>query len=214
MLERVVWIGGAQWAGKTSVAQILAIRHGLVHYAYDYHDARSHTSKAKAHPERYPYRSAVVSADEAWVSSSPHAMAAAAKRSFVERFSMVLEELSALPNDATVVAEGWGLRPELIHSHLTSPREAIFLVPNTDFRQRQLRELPRAATFPADLQVSDPETAQQNRIARDMLLAADAVESARRLELRVLVVDGSRTAEQVAQLVEEHFRPHLPKWLY
>jgi hypothetical protein len=156
----------------------------------------------------------MVSADEAWVTSSPQAMAAAAKRSFVERFAMVLEELASLPNDATVVAEGWGLRPELIYSHLTSPRQAIFLVPNSDFRQRQLRELPRAATFPADLQVSDPEKAQQNRIARDMLLAADAVESARRLELRVVVVDGSRTPEQVALLVEEHFRPHLPRWLY
>jgi 2-phosphoglycerate kinase len=214
MLERVLWIGGAQWAGKTTVAQMLAIRQGLVHYAYDYHDARSHTTKAKAQPERYPHRAAIVSADDAWVEPSPQAMAEAARRSFVERFRMVVEELAALPSDATVVAEGWGLRPELIYPHLSSPRQAIFLIPTADFRLHQLRELARAGTFPRELQVSDPDKAQQNRIARDMLLAEDAVESARRLQLRVVMVDGSRSAEQVALLVEEHFRPHLPTWLY
>src|SRR6266540_2772000 len=41
-LQRALWIGGGQWAGKSTVAGILAEQYGLTHYHYDYHDARGH----------------------------------------------------------------------------------------------------------------------------------------------------------------------------
>ena len=37
-LQRALWIGGGQWAGKSTVAGILAQRYGLTHYHYDYHE--------------------------------------------------------------------------------------------------------------------------------------------------------------------------------
>jgi hypothetical protein len=33
IVEEALWIGGAQWAGKTTVARILSERHGLGHLA-------------------------------------------------------------------------------------------------------------------------------------------------------------------------------------
>src|SRR5439155_5930725 len=107
-----------------------------------------------------------------------------------------------------VLAEGWGFRPELVAPLLDSPRRAIFLVPSDDFQQRQLRELPRAGrvSFPT----SDPERAQRNRVGRDRLLAGELVESARRLGLRTVMVDGTLTVDEVADLVGEHFGPFLP----
>lgn len=212
--ERTLWIGGAQWTGKTTVAQILAIRHGLVHYSYDYHDARAHVTKALSRPDQYPHRAAIRSADEEWVETSPRAMAQRALQSFQERFAMVMEELATLPGSTSIVAEGWGLRPDLVVPHLQSPRQAIFLVPSDAFREQQLQDLPRARAFPADLRVSDPDRAQQNRIARDILLAQEVVGRAERLNLRVITVDGSLAPERVALVVEEHFRPHLEPWLY
>jgi hypothetical protein len=212
--ERTLWIGGAQWAGKTTVAQILAMRHGLVHYSYDYHDARAHVTKAMSRPDRYPHRATIRSADDEWVETSPRGMAQRALQSFQERFTMVLEELATLPGSTSILAEGWGLRPDLVQPHLRSPRQAIFLVPSDAFREQQLRDLSRARAFPADLGVSDPDRAQQNRIARDILLAREVVDSAARLNLRVITVDGSMPPERIALLVEEHFRPHLEPWLY
>jgi adenylylsulfate kinase-like enzyme len=44
-VRRTLWIGGAQWAGKSTVARILAHRHGLTAYHYDYHDARGHEDR-------------------------------------------------------------------------------------------------------------------------------------------------------------------------
>lgn len=138
--ERTLWIGGAQWAGKTTVAQILAMRHGLVHYSYDYHDARAHMTKAMSQPDRYPHRSTIRSADDEWVETSPRAMAQRAMQSFRERFVMVLEELAALPGSTPILADGWGLRPDLVLPHLHSPRQAVFLVPSESPRYPSMQE--------------------------------------------------------------------------
>jgi adenylylsulfate kinase-like enzyme len=52
--KSVLWIGGAQWAGKTTVARILWERHSLQLYQYDYHDSRGHAARADARPDLYP----------------------------------------------------------------------------------------------------------------------------------------------------------------
>ncbi len=84
----------------------------------------------------------------------------------------------------------------------------VIMVATEEFRQCQLRELPRAATVDHD--VSDPARAQHNRLARDHLVAQDAVRSAHHLGIRVIEVDGSRTANAVAGIVADHFSPYLP----
>ncbi|MEV3855318.1 hypothetical protein AB0J38_13440 [Streptomyces sp. NPDC050095] len=61
------------------------------------------------------------------------------------------------------------LGDEFGHGRLPVPRRMVVLVPTEDFRQHQLRTLPRAAALHAP--VSDPARAQANRIARDRLLA-------------------------------------------
>jgi hypothetical protein len=217
-LSRVLWIGGAQWAGKTTVAQLLAVRHPLLLYAYDYHDARSHADRSRAEPQRYPHRHAFLAAldrnpDDVWVNPTPEVMTASARLSFTERFEMVLDNLRAMPLGPPILAEGWGLRPELVAPLLDTPDRAVFLVPAEEFRQRQVRALPRAAGLAA-AGLSDPERAQRNRIERDRLLAQDVLDSARRLGLRVISVDGTRDAAAIASDVEEQFRPFLPRWLY
>jgi len=121
---------------------------------------------------------------------------------------MTLEDLSALPPSPPVLAEGWGLRPALLAPLLDSPRRAIFLVPSDEFRRRQLRELPRASRM--FIATSDPEQAQRNRVERDGLLARELLNSARRLGLRTVTVDGTLGVAEVADLVAEHFRPFLP----
>ena len=217
-LGRVLWIGGAQWSGKTSVAQLLSVRHGLIHYAYDYHDARSHADRSRANPQRYPHRHAFLAAldrdpDEVWVKPTAEEMAANALQSFAERFEMVLDDLLGLPQGVPVLAEGWGLRPDLIAPLLDTPARAVFLVPTEEFRQHQLRALPRAGQLGA-AGVSDPERAQRNRVDRDRILAEEIIDTVRRLGLHVIMVDGTQGIAGLVELVEAHFRPYLPHWLY
>jgi hypothetical protein len=44
-LQGALWIGGGQWTGKSTVSGILAEQNGLIHYHYDYHDARGHLDR-------------------------------------------------------------------------------------------------------------------------------------------------------------------------
>ncbi|QNS08287.1 hypothetical protein [Streptomyces xanthii] len=206
-LRRALWIGGAQWSGKTTVAEIVARRHGLTVYHYDYHDARGHQDRriarriALGEPVEDP------APDEVWTDQSPEAMAAETLAGFPVRFEWALDDLRALFTGRPAIAEGWGLRPELVAPLLDSPRRMLVLVPTEDFRRHQLRTLPRAGRLNAP--VADPARAQANRVARDRLVAEDAVQNARRLGIRVIEVDGTLDAVAVAAEVAEHFAPYL-----
>jgi hypothetical protein len=208
----------AQWAGKSTVANLLAGRHPIVRYAYDYHDARSHSDRARAHPDRYPAFNSFLAdldadPDRAWVDPSPIEMAERARSIFAERFEMTLDDLAALPDGVSVIAEGWGLRPELVAPQLADPAEAVFLVPSDDFRRRQLEGMERARALSTG-GLSNPERAQENRVERDRILAADVVERAAALGLPVVTVDGSLDSHAVTTMVEDQFRPFLPEWIY
>jgi uncharacterized protein (DUF58 family) len=122
-------------------------------------------------------------ADQVWLHRTPAEMATQALTTFATQFDWALDDLRALTSQWPVIAEGWGLRPGLVAPLLTAPDRM-------------------GAT------VSDPERAQQQRLARDRLMAADAVRTARAHGIRVIEVDGSQDA--VAGLVAGHFRRYLP----
>jgi hypothetical protein len=206
-LGRTLWIGGGQWAGKSTVARLLAQRYGVTAYHYDYQDARAHHDRRIASRVRGGGSVADPDPEEVWVRPTPETMAAETLAGFPARFEWALDDLRALVSGRPTIAEGWGLRPELVAAVADSARRMVVLVPTEDFRQRQLRAMPRAAAI--SQQVSDPARAQANRLARDRLVAADAVRSARELGIRVIDVDGSRDAPAVADTVAEHFRPYL-----
>ncbi|MBY8871623.1 hypothetical protein K7640_07160 [Micromonospora sp. PLK6-60] len=136
-------------------------------------------------------------------------MAAETLAGFPRRFEWVLDDLSALVTGRRVIAEGWGLRPELVVPLVESSRQVVVLVPTPEFRAYQRERLPRATARHDG--VSDPERAVRSRLARDELVAADAVARARELGVRVIEVDGSRDAVAVTDLVEEHFAPFLTR---
>ncbi|MFI6517912.1 hypothetical protein ACIBF1_20315 [Spirillospora sp. NPDC050679] len=207
-LGMALWIGGGQWAGKSTVARLLARRHGLTAYHYDFHDARGHNDRRIARRVRLGRSPDGPDPDTAWVNTTPQEMAAETLDGFPIRFEWALDDLRALSGGRPVIAEGWGLRPELVVPVAGTPRRMVVMVPTDGFRDRQAAALPRAAAL-GD-KVSDPARAQRNRLERDRLVAEDAVRSARRLGVRVIEVDGTRDAAAVADLVADHFRAYLP----
>jgi hypothetical protein len=202
-LQNALWIGGGQWAGKSTVAGILAGQYGLVHYHYDYHDARGHLDRRIARQLRRGETPTEPDAEDMWVRSTVEQAVDHALNHFIEHFEYVQDDLRGLTSPNPIIADGWGLRPELVAPLLSSTQRMVVMVPTEEFRQHQLRELPRAAL---PQHVSDPQVAQQNRVARDRLIAEDAVRNAERLNIRVIEVDGSCDAQSVAGVVAEHFR--------
>jgi len=199
-LERVLWIGGGTGAGKSSIAIAIAERHGLERYNYDWHDARDHSERTR--PDRHPVRSAflAMSLDERWVGRAPSQMAEAELAEFAERFEMVLEDLAAMDAPG-VVAEGFGLLPELVARHLKSPRQAIFLLPTPATRERNYA----SRGWTGIDGTSDRDRARRNKLDRDALLTEHVRRSARAHDLATVELDGSQTLDEVIAMTERHF---------
>jgi hypothetical protein len=208
-LRNALWIGGGQWAGKTTVARILARRYGLTAYHFDYHSARGHEDRRIAQQFHRGLTPAEQDWEAIWIEPTPRRMADAVLAQFADGFAWVQDDLRALTTPLPVIAEGWGLRPELVAPVTSTLDRMVVMVPTDEFRRYQAAHLPRAGRVTAT--VSDPDLAQRNRLERDRLLAEDAVRAARKLGLRVLEVDGSRDAEAVAGDLADHFGPFLPR---
>ena len=199
-LRNVLWIGGGTAAGKSSIAVALAERHGLERYGYDWHDARDHS--ARTHPDRHPVRWAflAMSLDEQWVHRPPRTMADEAIAEFGERFEMVLDDLAALPAER-VIADGFGLLPELVARVAPDRRRAVFLLPTPAFRDWALAQrgwIAREGT-------SNPVRARANRLARDALLTDHVREQAAALGFSAIDVDGTRSLDDVITDVAARF---------
>ena len=209
-LAHVLWIGGATDAGKTSVAQALAARHRLQAYHYDRLDRLEPPGHwARVDPARHPHMHASSmrrSRDDNWVHTTPEQMTADWLRSTPERFSLSLEDLQALPTAPPIVAEGYGLLPELVAPLLSSPHQAIWLVPTDAFKRASYERRGKGAFF-AD--TSDHARASFNHVGRDLLIGDHVRRSAHGLGQTVVEIDGTRSLEQVIELVAAHFAPHL-----
>lgn len=213
---RALWIGGGQWAGKSTVADILARRHGLAVYHQDLAHADGPVRSRLTRP---------ADPEAAWVAAAPTRMVAAALAAFADEIDLTVADLRALASPRPVLAEGWGMRPDLVVPRVATPDRMVVLVPTPAFRASQARRLDARSAAGGDARpdarpdgdaagragvvLSDPARARRNLMTRDQLLAADAAARARRLGVRVIEVDGSLDAEGVADVVADHFAPHL-----
>jgi len=105
-----------------------------------------------------------------------------------------------------VVAEGFGLTPELLSPVLSSKRQAIWLVPTEEFKWESMKRRNKPSFRD---KVSNPERATRNVFRRDMLLAERVKAQAQSRGLTVYKVAGSRSVEEIATLIEQHFEPFL-----
>ncbi|MGX6603734.1 hypothetical protein ACWKSP_16545 [Micromonosporaceae bacterium Da 78-11] len=207
MIRQALWVGGGQWAGKTTVSGLLADRYGLIHYHYDFHASRGHEDRRLAARIRRGEPPDDTDWAAYWTQADPAAMAEQALAGFPETFGFVLDDLRGMVTHHPVVVDAWGARPELVAEVTGDLRRMVLLVPTDGWRRHQAQQLPRARRVGA--QVSDPDLAQRNRLERDRLIAADAVRQARALGVTVIEVDGSRDAEAVADEVAAQFELFL-----
>lgn len=209
-LAHVLWIGGAPDAGKTAVATALSAAHGLQRYHYDQYDRQGQGHWARADPARQPRMYASLtsgkSLDDRWVHATPDELLARFLGTSAERFWLVVEDLLALPPAPPVVAEGFGLLPEWVHPLLTTPRQAVWLVPTPTFKQASMARRQKLR------ETSDPERARRNLFERDLRIAdhVRARAESRGLGSSVIEVDGVRPLQEVIAEVAARFAPLLP----
>lgn len=201
-LAHVYWIGGGSGGGKSTVARLLAERHGLLHYATD--DVMAEHAR-RSTPADCPHLHAFIAMDmdERWLHRSPQTMLETFHWFRGEAFAMIVDDLLALPPGQGVVAEGFRLLPHLVRPLLGRPGQAVWLLPTPDFRQTAFTA--RGSLWKIAAQTSDPQRALANLLARDAKFTARVEGEARDLGLRTLVVDGAAAVDDLTAAVATTF---------
>jgi len=197
--NHIIWIGGSTCAGKSTVAERIADRHGLAVYHVD-HNEGSHAERATAQGLPVYERWLRMSLTERWAESPVDELIADTLAMSEERLPMILDDVTG--NGERVIVEGFQVYPWLVAPLLESPRQAVWLVCTPAFRRATHAARPHAWSMPN--QTDDPERAQANRLERDDLIAEEVARRAGELGLKVIEVDGSRGIDEIAAEVEAH----------
>ena len=205
-LAHVLWIGGGPQAGKTTLSRLLAGKWDLKIYNLDWHAVREHAGRPGAAVTEFQR----LSMDERWAVPSADQLLERSVTIWQDGFTLVLDDLLALPDSRSIITEGPGAFPWCVAPLLSSAQQAIFLVPTPERREvvatRRWGSGQRER-FPG---IAERERALTNIRARDALLDARIVSSCAELGLRCERLDGSLDLDASLALVEDHFRDHLP----
>src|SRR5207302_10125555 len=152
--------------GKTTLTRLLAGKYDLKIYNADWHHVREHRGRPGGVVKGWDE----LTMDERWIRPSPRELYERESANWTASFPLVVEDLLALPDDRTIVAEGPALFPWCIAPLLLSATQAIFLLPTAEVRERVLARRNRDGPASSDRFTTDPERARRNIAARDALL--------------------------------------------
>lgn len=200
----VLWVGGATDAGKTTVAQLLGKRYNWQTYHYDHH---SHGYLEKKAETEQLYREFLAATNnDRWVQPDVRELLQFALHSFRSSFPLVLDDLRQFSTQQIVVAEGFGLLPELVFPLLADKVQAVWLVPTPNFKWASMTRRNKPS-FKND--TSDPEKATQNLYERDMLIAEEVAKQASERALNLYEIDGLKSAEDMTDVIAQQFQQYL-----
>jgi hypothetical protein len=211
-LSHVLWIAGSPCSGKSTIAHTIA----RIYVFVDYHvDAWSgnHLARLAVAGDAEAAAFMSMTMDQRWIERSVHTLTDEALGMWNRSFPLVIEDLLMLPRESLIVAEG-NFLPACVAPYLSSPNQAIWLVPTDEFCERGRREkwsalAARQKRHGVYDEGSNPEEHHRNVIARDCQLARHIRRQAEELPLTVQVVDGSRSLDEMTEMVERHFDPYL-----
>jgi hypothetical protein len=193
-LDHVLWIGGAQGAGKSTAARAFAHRKGLRLYFVDAF-TYSHAERAETGP--YPAMRAfeAKTMDERWLHPEPEEMADEFVEYSRDRFRMVLDDLHGLPTRPAIVAEGPQLLPELVAPLLARPEAAIWLVPTPRLQRGLLDARPSAGPD----HTSDADLVRAKMTRRNELIGERIRSSALEHGLELVEIDAYEQADDALE---------------
>jgi dephospho-CoA kinase len=192
------FIGGSSCAGKSTICDLLAARHGWKTYHCDEHyDA--HLERAK--PGSILSKFCGMTWHEAFTTRTLETMIHDELEANRELGVFALEDLSAI--DSPVIAEGMAFLPGLLVN--LEPRvNAVYLIPTESFQREHYAKREWAQSLLAT--TDDPKGVFEKWMARDAANARTICEQARTCDFPVLEVNGKLSVLEVSAWVETQLR--------
>lgn len=207
-LSHVLWVGGATDAGKTTTAKLLAERYGVQVY---HQDLGFSSTGIGYDPETQTlfHEWMQMTEDERWL-RSPEVLAQLQFDMWPQGFSTHIERILSISTDIPIIAEGYCFIPELIEPVLSSPYQALWMVPTKEFKHESFHRRGKDK-YRENEGSSDPVRATHNFYTRDILIGERVQAEVERRKLKLIQADGTRNQDEVAGVAAEHFRHYLPE---
>lgn len=190
--REIYWIGGSACAGKSTLARHFAEENGYALYACDEHSAQ-HLQRITEEYQPAMYRVSRMDMNEVFLTRKIEEQLDTYIQYLQEDFQYVLSDVAG-GEDCPIVVEGNQLLPALVEPLLKRKEQAIWVIPTETFQRNQYS---KREWIHGILQATEnPERSFDNWMRRDALFADYVEREAKARELKVLVVDGSRTLEQ------------------
>ena len=125
---------------------------------------------------------------------------------YCEEFPMISDDLNQIV--VPVMVEGAALMPSLLAPIVDNLSRVVWIVPSADFQRKHYANREWAAGIVESC--SDPTQAYKNWMQRDIAFARHIHKSAEALGFCVLVVDGSKSLDEMISLVAAHFGLRVP----
>ncbi len=203
-LSHVYWIGGSPCAGKSTIADMLGERFGsqVYHVDDDWEDRQARATEAD---QPVMTRIGRMGWNELWTLPLDRLVDAALSY-YAEEFSMIVDDLLALPPTTPIIAEGAALLPESVASVRPDDGRTIWMVPSEAFQRVHYSREKRPWIDDILAECDDPDRAFDNWMDRDVAFARRVARDATNLSPRLVHVDGRATLDENAAIVAQHFR--------
>lgn len=199
--SHVYWIGGSPCSGKSTIAEMITKDYGYTYYQCDlFNEKHVDSCNPSEHPTMFRLK------DMGWNTlwSRPVEQQIDEELEFYrEEFPMIVDDVSTMPASTPLIVEGAALLPEKVAQLVSSPHQAIWIVPVPDFQKEHYAK--RAWIHDILNQCDDPDNAFQNWMGRDIGFAAYVAKDAMNRGFKVIFVDGSKSIQENYEEVKRHF---------
>ena len=201
-MNNMYFIPGSPCCGKSTLARRLAEKHGLIYVCCDdYQDEFLLRGQREGIPEIAQLAERFYSSlDGMWLRSAQELFSD--ELGYYEAaFSWLMEKLAE--TDRPLIAEGAALLPHRLKELGIKENQVLCMIPTEDFQRTQYARREWVAPYLAGC--SDPETAFDNWMARDALMADFAAGMASKAGYTHLIIDGKKDLNAVFTVAEQHF---------
>lgn len=197
----IYYIGGSPCCGKSTIAEILAAKHGFHHFKLDDH-LMEHMQRGVREGYEIFKRVTLMSTEDMWM-REPAELCREEISIYEIMFSYAINDLTYLPKDKPIVAEGAGFLPQLMKEIFVNKSHYICIVPTRDFQINTYSKRPWIDQYLANC--TDKDAAFNNWMQRDILFAETVLCQAKELDYHTLVVDGATGIDMNFSIVEKAF---------